>query len=109
MTPAAGHTPTAPRRPRPEPGRAGTLVLSGGGLGGAWSVGSPSQRRDTGPQWGGAWSVGSPSQPAVCHKHLDLLGASNLQLWVAQIVIRYRAWINIKAPRDDPGAARSSR
>lgn len=31
MTPAAGHTPTAPRRPRPEPGRAGTLVLSGGG------------------------------------------------------------------------------
>lgn len=34
MTPAAGHTPTAPRRPRPEPGRAGTLVLSGGGWGG---------------------------------------------------------------------------
>lgn len=33
MTPAAGHTPTAPRRPRPEPGRAGTLVLSGGGWG----------------------------------------------------------------------------
>lgn len=87
MMPAAGHTPTAPRRPRPGPGSAGTLVLSGGG----------------------AWSVGSPSQPAVCHKHLDLLGASNLQLWVAQIVVRYRAWINIKAPRDDPGAARSSR
>lgn len=33
MTPAAGHTPTAPRRPRPGPGSAGTLVLSGGGRG----------------------------------------------------------------------------